>query len=106
MSSDVARSANAAATTVAPRLIRAVAEATQPYGPFLQGQALHALEVPPALSAPFAAIGIAANMCRYPRLIPAGVPFGRFQIAGSVPRAAEQSLRRADQVAHPASFPL
>ena len=36
---------SSSATTVAPRLLRAVAEATQPYGPFLQGPALHALEV-------------------------------------------------------------
>lgn len=32
-------------STVAPNLIRAVAEATQPFGPFLQGSSLHALEV-------------------------------------------------------------
>ena len=36
---------SSSATTVAPRLVRAVAEATQPYGPFLQGPALHTLEV-------------------------------------------------------------
>lgn len=32
-------------STVAPRLIRAIAEATQPFGPFLSGSALHILEV-------------------------------------------------------------
>lgn len=32
-------------STVAPSLIRAVAEATQPFGPFLQGPSLHVLEV-------------------------------------------------------------
>ena len=32
-------------STVAPSLLRAVAEATQPFGPFLQGSSLHALEV-------------------------------------------------------------
>ena len=36
---------NQETSTVAPSLIRAVAEATQPFGPFLQGPSLHALEV-------------------------------------------------------------
>ena len=29
----------------APRLLRAIAETTQPYGPLLEGKALHTLEV-------------------------------------------------------------
>ncbi len=36
--------------TIAPRLIRAVAESTQPYGPFLEGSSLHQLEVCAAFS--------------------------------------------------------
>ena len=33
------------AQTAAPRLLRAVAETTQPYGPLLEGNALHTLQV-------------------------------------------------------------
>ncbi len=39
-----------AAQTAAPRLLRAVAETTQPYGPLLEGNALHTLQVPQSLS--------------------------------------------------------
>jgi hypothetical protein len=37
-------SSHARQSTVAPRLVRAVSEATQPFGAFLQGPPLHVLE--------------------------------------------------------------
>jgi len=40
-----------AAQAAAPRLLRAVAETTQPYGPLLEGNALHTLQVLQSLNA-------------------------------------------------------
>ena len=40
-----------AAQAAAPRLLRAVAETTQPYGPLLEGNALHTLQVSQSLNA-------------------------------------------------------
>jgi hypothetical protein len=39
------------AQAAAPRLLRAVAETTQPYGPLLEGNALHTLQVLQSLKA-------------------------------------------------------